>query len=91
MITSSSKTVTTSSTTLYSGRPGAKYIAIQNHDALNTIVVTFGGEDAVLSPANGMELKAGDFGEIHGTAGSFNGPITAIAETGNTLVTLFVE
>lgn len=70
MIVSSAFQAQTTSSTLLKAKMGRKYVAVQNHDAVNQVVVTFGGPAAVLSPPNGMLVKAGEFGELKGRIGT---------------------
>ena len=70
-------------------KPGRKYIAVQNHDPANFVVVTFGGLDAQTSPPNGMVIKAGEFGEINGH--QLGGPIRIIADTAPCQTSVFFD
>jgi len=69
----------TVTTELLRPKTGRTYIAVQNHDASNPVVFTMGGADAVLSPPNGVLVKAGEFGEIKGDV---NGVVNIISGTG---------
>jgi hypothetical protein len=79
MIKSSAFEAQTTNTLMLRIKPGRTYVAVQNHDAINPIVFTLGGADAVLSPPNGVQVKAGEFGEIKGDV---QGLVNIISGTG---------
>lgn len=79
MISSQAFEAQTVTTLMLRNKPGRTYVAVQNHDASNPVVFTLGGADAVLSPPNGVLVKAGEFGELRGDV---NGIINIISGTG---------
>ena len=80
MIVSSALNLATSDTLISPGRPGRKYVGIQNTDVANFVVITFGGNAAVLSPPNGVKVGPGEFYEAKDV--NINGPIRGISSTG---------
>ena len=88
MIVSKAFPASTSSATLLEAKSGRKYVAVQNHDTSNSVCVTFGGENAVISTPNGMVIKAEEFGEI---IGNLSGKLTIISETSAVNTTLFSD
>ena len=79
---------TTSTLQLYAGNGGTSYISVQNHDAANYVIVTFGGKAAVAGASpNGVKVKAGEFLEIQGNSHDFSSPINVIADTATVKLT----
>jgi len=79
MIISQAFQAQTVTTLMLRGKTGRSYVGVQNHDASNPVVFTLGGADAVLSTPNGIQVKAGEFGEIKGDV---DGVVNIISGTG---------
>ena len=61
--------------------PGTSYFAVQNHDAANSVVITFGAGVATITPnPNGVVVKAGEYLEIKYK--NLGGNVQAIAGSG---------
>lgn len=88
MVVSSAFQAQVISGTLKEAASGRQYAAVQNHDLVNSVCVTFGGNPAVISTPNGMVVKAGEFGQIKGRVGA---KLTIISENLPVKCTLFVD
>jgi len=86
MIKSQAFQAGTSTSLMLRGKTGRTYVGVQNHDASNPVVFTLGGADAILSPPNGVQVKAGEFGEIKNN--DLNGEVNIISGTGSVNCTI---
>lgn len=77
MIKSAAFQAQTTSGQLLRAKTGRTHVSVQNHDAANAVVVSIAAGDAILSPPNGVNIKAGEYLEIKGD--DLNGEVTIIS------------